>query len=165
MTFIDWENAMFRLTILLTVLCFAGLTSCRAAMPGAVTAAGVATRFEEELRRVDMEQARLVQAGDAEGLAALFHPAYTVHAANGRLYGLDQTLTMVRNGSLARERFLRTHEAVAISGSTGVVMGLDRLETPPPLAVRGERSRRYTNVYIIENGRWRLFARHFHFVR
>ena len=111
-----------------------------------------------------MEQARLVQAGDAEGLTALLHPAYAVHAANGRLYGLDQTLTLVRNGLLAREKFQRTQQAVTISGSTGIVIGLDTLETPPPLAERGERNRRYTNVYILENGRWRLLARHFHFV-
>ena len=43
-------------------------------------------------------------------------------------------------------------------------MGMDRLESPPPLATRGERTRRFTNVYVREGGRWRLIARHFHFL-
>lgn len=155
---------MFRPIALFTLVCFTGLLSCRSPTPGSVTAAGISITDENELRRVDMEQARLVQAGGADDIAALHHPAYTVHAANGRLYGLDPMLTAVRNGSFARERFHRTQQAVVVSGRTGVVMGLETLETPPPLAERGERNRRYTNVYILENGRWRLLARHFHFL-
>jgi len=43
-------------------------------------------------------------------------------------------------------------------------MGVDRLESPPGLAERGERTRRYTNVYVREGGRWRQLALHFHFL-
>lgn len=119
---------------------------------------------EQKLRHADMEQARLVQAGDVAALTALFHPSYAAHASNGRVYSLDQTLTLVRNGSLARERFVRTQENVTVSGSTGIVIGVDRLEQPPPLARNGERTRRYTNIFVLQEGRWRLLARHFHLI-
>lgn len=117
---------------------------------------------QEDLRRLDDEQARLVQAGDEAGMAALLHPDYVAHAPNGRLYGYEQTLALIRSGALARERFERTQERVTVSGTTGIVTGVDRLEVAPPLAQRGERTRRYTNVYVRENGAWKLIARHFH---
>ena len=146
----------------LSLVLLAAMTAFHSPPAQPVTAAHVRISDEQALRQTDMEQARLVQDGDAAGLMDLFHPSYTVHAANGRVYGLEQTLILVRNGSLARERFLRTQESVTISGSTGVVVGVDRLEAAPPLARNGERTRRYTNVYVVYEGRWRLLARHFH---
>jgi ketosteroid isomerase-like protein len=117
---------------------------------------------EAELRRVDFEQAQIVQSGDPDAMAALLHPAYTAHLANGQMSGRDQTLELVRRGLLAREKFQRTQEKVLLAGGVGIVMGIDRLEAPPPLATRGERNRRYTNIYVKEASRWRLLARHFH---
>ena len=92
------------------------------------------------------------------------HPSYTAHLPNGRLADRAQTLALVDSGTLARERHQRIQERVLIAGDTGVVIGIDRLEEPPPLAQHGERTRRYTNVYVRENGRWRLLARHFKFL-
>ena len=115
-----------------------------------------------ELRRVDLEQAAVAQSGDAAAMAGLLHPSYVAHLTNGRLSDHAQTLTFVRSGSLAKERFHRTQESVVVAGDTGVVMGLDRLESAPPLATRGERNRRYTNMYVKHEGKWKLLARHFH---
>lgn len=148
----------------LLVALLAATTACHAQATNPIAPSYVQEAGEQALRQTDMEQARLVQAGDAAALTALFHPSYAAHAPNGRVYTLDQTLALVRNGSLARERFVRTQEAVTISGSTGIVIGVDRLEQPPPLARNGERTRRYTNVYLFQKGRWRLLARHFHLI-
>jgi len=119
---------------------------------------------EDELRRVDLDQSRYVQAANGHAVAALIHPSYTAHLPNGRLADRAQTLALVDSGTLARERHQRIQERVLIAGDTGVVIGIDRLEEPPPLAQHGERTRRYTNVYVRENGRWRLLARHFNFL-
>lgn len=131
--------------------------------PGS-SARATASPAEAELGRVDLEQAAVALSGDAAAMAALLHPSYVVHLTNGRLWDRAQTLTFLRSGSLAKERFRRTQESVVVTGDTGVVMGLDRLESPPPLATRGERNRRYTNVYVRHGGRWKLLARHFHLV-
>lgn len=118
--------------------------------------------LETEVRRLDMKQARVAQSGNVDAMSALLHPEYTAHLTNGQLSNRTQTLAFVASGLLAKERFERTQELVKVSGSTAFVMGIDRLEAPPPLARRGERSRRYTNIYAKHQGRWKLFARHFH---
>jgi hypothetical protein len=123
-------------------------------------AAGAAD--EETLRRVDLEQARLVQSGDVGGMAALLHPAYRAQLSNGRILSHEAMLELVRSGALAKERFERTQNSVFVSGGTGIVMGHDRLEGPPIFAEHGERNRHYTNIYVHDGGRWRLLARHFH---
>ncbi len=138
------------------------IAACDAQPTRPITASHAQPADEQALRQADIEQARLVQSGNAPGLMALLHPSYAAHAPNGRVYSLGQTLALVRNGSLARERFVRTQETVTVSSTTGVVIGVDRLEKAPPLARNGERTRRYTNVYVLQEGRWRLLARHFH---
>ncbi|HEU4704763.1 MAG TPA: nuclear transport factor 2 family protein, partial [Sphingomicrobium sp.] len=135
-----------------------------AALRGAQAGEQASTAAEQELRLLDLRHSALVQAGNAEALAELLHPEYTVHLPNGRLVTFEQTMGLVRSGSLARERHQRAHERIVIRGDTAIVMGVDRLEQPPPLALRGERTRRYTNIYVREDGRWRLIARHFHFL-
>lgn len=117
---------------------------------------------EDELRRVDLEQARLAMAGDAEGMAELLDPAYRAHLTNGRILDHDGMMELVRSGALARERFERTQEAAIVSGRTGIVMGVDRLEAPPIFAEGDARTRHYTNIYVHNGARWRLLARHFH---
>lgn len=119
---------------------------------------------EAELRRADLDQARVVQSGDVEAMKALLHPSYVAHLANGRLSNHSQTLALVATGALAKERFERSQQSVLINGDTGIVMGIDRMASPPPLASRGELNRRYTNIYARDDGRWKLLARHFHFV-
>ena len=148
---------MQRLTIVVAALVIA---SCQ---PGEPFGANI-QYAEEELRRADLDQSRIVQAGDLDAITALLHPSYTVHLPDGRLVSHEQTLSMVKAGRLATEKHHRAQEQVLIQGDTGVVMGVDHLDSPPPLARNGERTRRYTNIYVRQDGRWKLLARHFHFM-
>lgn len=131
---------------------------------GEGAARGLPTSAEDELRSVDLDQSHFVQDADEHAMSALLHPAYTAHLPNGRIVDRAQTLALVESGASATERFQRTHDRVVIAGTTGIVVGVDRLETSPSLARNGERTRRYTNVYAHQNGRWQLLARHFHFL-
>jgi hypothetical protein len=119
---------------------------------------------EASLRDVDKRQSEIVQSGDVKALEQLLHADYVVHLPNGRTLDRSQTLQFARSGALAKERHVRIQEDAKIAGVTGIVIGLDYLEAPPPLAQRGEVKRRYTNVYVFEEGRWRHLARHFHFL-
>lgn len=137
---------------------------CLLIVPGCQHAANVevyTSSEEAELRRIDLDQSRFTQAADEQAMSALLHPAYTAHLPNGKLVDRSQTLALIKSGASAKERYQRTHERVIIAGTTGVVVGVDRLEAPPSLAQHGERTRRYTNVYTRQNGRWQLLARHF----
>ena len=135
------------------------LAGCATASSGDLASDG---RSAAALAAADREQARIAQSGDAEAMSALLHRDYTVHLPNGQLFSRSQTIAMA--GRLAAERFERSQERVIVEDGVGIVMGLDRLDSPPPLATRGERTRRFTNLYVRENGRWRLIARHFHFL-
>jgi hypothetical protein len=117
---------------------------------------------ENELLEMDREQARLVRSGEIEAMEALLHPDYRAYLANGRILGFDEMIDLVRSGALAKEHFDRTQQAAMVSGTTGIVMGVDLLEEPPIFAEGNERTRHYTNVYTHDGARWRLLARHFH---
>lgn len=137
------------------------------AMLGCVHSVGPpqsAAAASEELSKADRRQSEIVQSGDMAALTALLHPAYTVHLPNGRIIDRRQTLALAQTGAFAHEKHRRVQEHIVIDGSTGVVMGVDHLESPPPLATRGERTRRYTNVYVQKDGRWKHLVRHFHFL-
>ena len=63
------------------------------------------------------------------------------------------------------EGFERTVESVTIRGDVGVVMGSE-IFTPTAKSELGRTygtrplSRRYTNIYVLEHGKWKWLARH-----
>jgi hypothetical protein len=57
-------------------------------------------------------------------------------------------------------RALEEQARIAFLNGDVVVMGHDRVTGPPA----GDARRRYTNVWQLENGRWRSIARHAHVV-
>ena len=71
---------------------------------------------------------------------------------------------MLAQGKMASERFERVIEGTAITGSIGIVMGSETVR-PGAGSELGERfgdrdlKRRFTNVFIFENGTWRFLAR------
>jgi len=119
---------------------------------------------EASLQQVDQRQSEIVQTGDLASLDALLHRDYLVHVPNGRTLDRSQILEFAKGGALSKEKHRRVQEKWSITGTTGIVFGVDHMESPSPLATRGELKRRYTNVYVFEDGRWKHLARHFHFL-
>ena len=114
---------------------------------------------------VDEQQRAMVAASDVSGLERLAHRNLRINAPGGRVLTREQFLANMRSGDIAAEAFERTAEDVSISGNIGVVMGretftpaasseLGRAFGPKPL------QRRYTNVYVWQQGRWLWLARH-----
>lgn len=114
---------------------------------------------------VDEQQRAMVARSDAGGLDRLAHPNLRINAPGGRVLTREQFLANVRSGQIASEAFERIPEDMQISGNIAVVMGretftptseseLGRMFGPGPL------QRRYTNVYIWQDGRWQWLARH-----
>lgn len=116
------------------------------------------------LRAADAEQMRIIVEGDAETQAAFMHPSYLLNAPSNRVLGKPVLLEMLARGGMASERFERTIEATAITGNIGIVMGREivRPAEGSELALRfGSRDlkRRFTNVFVFEDGAWRFLAR------
>lgn len=114
---------------------------------------------------IDEQQRAMVAAADVAGLGRLAHANLRINAPGGRVLTREQFLANMRSGEIAAEGFERTAEDVSLSGNIAVVMGR---ETFTPKAgselarTFGARplQRRYTNVYVLEGGRWRWLARH-----
>lgn len=131
-----------------------------------VATAQAAPRADEgAIRKLDEEQRRMVTAADATGLQRLAHANLRINAPGNRVLTREQFLENVRTGEIAAENFDRTAEDVTITGDLAVVMGRETF-TP---GLRSELartygavplSRRYTNVYLRERGRWFWLARH-----
>ncbi len=145
-----------------------------AALGAAMVAAGCATIAspidgEAALRVVDQREKDIVAVRDVAAMDALAHPSLVINAPVNRVLTRDQLLARLRNGEIAAERFDRVAETVRIIGNVGVVMGRETF-TPVSSSELGRiygavaLQRRYTNIYIFEQGRWRWLARHAHVV-
>jgi hypothetical protein len=123
-----------------------------------------AARDKAAVLAVDESQRAMVAAADVRGLDRLAHPNLRINAPGGRVLSRAQFLANMRNGEIKSEAFERTAEDVTISGNTAIVMGRE-VFTPSAQSELGRLygvrplQRRYTNVYVLEQGRWRWLAR------
>lgn len=120
---------------------------------------------EAALRAADERQRAIVEAGDFAAMSELAHANLRINAPTNTILTRERMLAMMESGEIAGENFVRTPEAVTISGDVGVVMGRERFTATPDSAsgrMFGARqlNRRYTNVYVRQDGEWRFLARH-----
>jgi Domain of unknown function (DUF4440) len=119
---------------------------------------------ETSLRAADAEELRIVLAADANAMRALTHPNYIVNSPVNRVVRRDQLIKMLSEGQIASDAIERTIEATSITGNVGIVMGRET-QKPKPASelgrVHSEKTleRRFTNVFLFEEGNWRLLAR------
>jgi hypothetical protein len=120
---------------------------------------------EAMLAKLDAKQKEMVAKADTDGLATLSLPELRINAPTNRILSHDQFLAMMRNGQIGAEAFERTVESVSIHGDVGVVMGSE-VFTPTAESELGRTygtrplKRRYTNVYVLDHGKWKWLARH-----
>src|SRR5687767_144485 len=113
----------------------------------------------------DERQRAMVAASDVAGLERLAHANLRINAPGGRVLTREQFLTNMRSGEIAAESFERVAEDVSVSGNVAVVMGRETF-TPAPASELGRTygsrplQRRYTNIYVWQQGRWSWLARH-----
>lgn len=119
---------------------------------------------ESSLRAADAEQMRIIVDGDAKAQAAFMHPNYILNGPSNRVLRKAVLVDMLAKGRMASDRFERVIEGTAITGNVGVVMGREVVQ-PRAGSELGEKfgtrplNRRFTNVFIFENGRWYFLAR------
>lgn len=129
-------------------------------------AQGAPVASETSLRAADELQRSAVAAGDVEAISAMMHPQYRVNTPTNRVVIREEILMMFEEGIITAEPVERVVEAALVSGTTGLIMGHERLVPPRGSALalafgEGPMLRRFTNVYSFEKGRWWFLARHF----
>lgn len=119
---------------------------------------------EQSLRAADAEQMRIIVQGDARAQSRFMHPDYILNGPSNRVLRKPALVQMLAEGKMASDRFERTIEGIAITGNVGIVMGRETVR-PRASSNLGEKfgtrdlTRRFTNVFIFENGAWRFLAR------
>ena len=119
---------------------------------------------ESSLRAADAEQMRIIVDGDAEAQNAFMHQNYIINGPSNRVLRKTVLVDMLANGKMASDHFERVIEGTAITGNIGIVMGSEIVQ-PGAGSELGVKfgsvplKRRFTNVFIFENGRWYFLAR------
>jgi len=98
---------------------------------------------------------------DLRALDALIADDYIVNSTQHKLLAKPLLLQLLETGRLRHLSFESRIETMQRHGDTVVVMGGDRVVDGPE---RTCATRRFTNLWQLEDGRWRATARHVHVV-
>jgi hypothetical protein len=127
--------------------------------------AQVARPDDASLLAADAEQKRIIVEQDLDAQRRFMHDRYIVNAPANRVLRKADALELMARGGNAAERFDRVIEGHQITGSIGIVMGREVVQ-PTADSQLGQQFgarpllRRFTNVFVFEDGRWVFLARH-----
>jgi ketosteroid isomerase-like protein len=128
-------------------------------VPGLVSAQSVKQKaaIEQEIRRLDLAHADAVLRGDLAAMDKLWTKDFTVNNPFNEIDKADR----IRTGAVTYSSFIREAESVLIHGDTVIVMGREIVVPKGDSPDAGKTiNRRYTNIWMKRDGKWRLVARH-----
>ena len=138
-----------------------------ASLIGVLVASPALAQGEESLRAADAVQDAAARKPDVDALAAMMLPTFIINSPSGDTGTGERTLQRFRSGEVAHEKFTRIIERIAITENVGIVMGREIARLSPTSidgrARGGDRKpvlRRFTNIYLWQNGKWGWLARH-----
>jgi ketosteroid isomerase-like protein len=113
--------------------------------------------IEQEIRRLDLVHADAILRGDLAALDKIWTKDFRV---NNPFNQVDQA-DRIRTGAVTYSSFLREPESVLVHGNTVIVMGREIVVPKGNSPDAGKTiNRRYTNIWMKREGKWRLIARH-----
>jgi hypothetical protein len=123
----------------------------------AVIAACPAIAQEEStLRSADASQLEAARANDGVALTAMAHENFRLYAPEGYIGNRARLIARFQSTETGYVRFERTIESAVVTQDVGVVMGHEIIQRAYQEPIR----RRFTNIWIWEDGRWYWLARH-----
>jgi Domain of unknown function (DUF4440) len=116
-----------------------------------------ATDWEQEIRTLE-EQGRLAfLAGDTATLDAMWDSRLLVNSPLNIVNDKAKVLDLLGKGLIRHTRDDVEIEHIARYGDVVVVMGRDTVDGPPSNTLT---HRRFTNIWQLQDGAWRMIARH-----
>ncbi len=118
--------------------------------------------LREEIIKLDLAHASAILRGDAAALDSLMDDSVTVnHPTNRIVKEKRELLDLIRQGIIRYTSFKRVPETFLFFKDMVVVMGGETV-VPAKGAPNAGRTlqRRYTNVWMRRDGKWRLTVRH-----
>jgi ketosteroid isomerase-like protein len=129
------------------------------ALAGAVQGADTPGIVEQEIRRLDAQEADAVLRGDYVLIDELWADDFIVNNPFNSV-GFGRT-GRVRTGVITYASFERVPEFVGLRGDVAIVMGHEVVVPIAPSVDAGRTlRRRYTNIWMKTAGGWKLAARH-----
>jgi len=116
----------------------------------------------EEMRKLDLAHAEAIFKGDSTALDTLMDDDVTVnHPTNRIVKEKKELLDLIRQGVIRYISFERFPETFLFFNDMVVVMGHETVVPAKGAPDAGKiLQRRYTNVWMKRDGRWRLTVRH-----
>ena len=127
--------------------------------PGLVLAQSAKQKnlIEQEIRKLDLAHADAVLRGDLAALDKLWTKDFKVNNPFNEIDKADR----IRTGAVTYSSFVREPESILVHGDTVIVMGSETVVPKGNSPDAGKTiRRRYTNIWMKRNGKWRLIARH-----
>ena len=129
----------------------------------ALTSIAQNNKIETLIRQLDQKNAYVVAHADTVSLMKLLAPEFTINRTTGTVVsGRDKTLELMRHGMVSYDSFSVETEIVLVKNpALAVSMGNEVVVSGGNRELKGQIvKRRFTHVWIKENGDWKLFARH-----
>jgi ketosteroid isomerase-like protein len=120
------------------------------------------TQLKEQIKRLDLAHALAIFKSDAAALDSLMDDNVTVnHPTNRVVKEKKELLQLIREGIVRYTAFQRSPETFLFYKDMVIVMGTE-VVVPAKGAPNAGKTihRRYTNVWMKNNNRWQLVARH-----
>ncbi|MGF2412535.1 MAG: nuclear transport factor 2 family protein [Ferruginibacter sp.] len=120
-------------------------------------------KIEGLIKDLDQKNAYIVAHADTTALMKLLAPEFTINRSTGTVVsGRDKTLELMRHGMVSYDSFSVETEMVLVKGpALAISMGSEVVVSSGNRELKGQIvRRRFTHVWIKENGEWKLFARH-----
>jgi Domain of unknown function (DUF4440) len=121
-----------------------------------ITATPAAAQDVSSLRAADAEQHKAASKNDGKALAAMAHDNFRLFAPEGYVGNRERLIARFQSAETGYVRFERTAEEAVVTSNVGVVMGREIIQRTNQQPV----NRRFTNIWLWENGRWQWLARH-----
>ena len=118
--------------------------------------------LQAEIKALDQAHAMAIFKGDALALDSLMDDEVTVnHPTNRIVKEKQELLDLIKQGVIRYTSFERSPETFLFFDKMVVVMGSE-VVVPAKGAPNAEKriQRRYTNIWMKKDGRWRLTVRH-----
>lgn len=113
--------------------------------------------WERDVRAREEENRVAFLAGDVAVLDRLWTDDFLVNSPLSLVNDKPRTLALLESGRIRHTSLKVEIERIARHGDVVVVMGWDRVTDGPDEAVS---HRRFTNLWRLDGGAWRCFARH-----
>jgi hypothetical protein len=115
----------------------------------------------EHIRQLEKNETVAFLANDFDALNEIWHPAFTVNTPLNIILRTADIQGAMRAGLIRYSRLERNVEELMVHEHVVVTLGHEVTLPVEGAPMAGQQVvRRFTNVWVRENDRWRMFSRH-----